>query len=96
MREHSGIAGAIAGAAFVFLVILPALIAIAIITFLVIYAIVKAFGVGGDHASAGTVIVGVALLVTVFATAIATGLGLLGRAMSPRKKRRTENKPSSP
>ncbi len=90
MREHSGIAGAIAGAALVSLVILPALIAIAIITFLVIYAIVKALGVGGDHVSAGTVIVGVVLLVTVFATAIATAIGLLGRSMSPRKRRRDE------
>ncbi len=88
MREHSGVAGAIAGASFVFFVALPALLAISFIAFLLVYAIVKVFGVGGEGPSAGTVILGALGAQALLSTLLAAGAGWLGRSMSPRKRRR--------
>jgi hypothetical protein len=90
VREDRGIAIGIAAVAALFLAALPFLLPTTIWIVLTVYAIVKASGsapVGPDPAAVVLSIVGI---VTFFTLAIAGAVALLGRAMTPRKKRRRD------
>ena len=79
MREDTAISLGLAGALVGFFVILPALLAVAIYTFLTIYAIVKAIGSAPDSASALSVTIGMVAIVGSFTTLIFLGVYLIGR-----------------
>ena len=90
MREDRGIAIGIAAVAALFLAALPFLLPTTIWIVLTVYAIVKASGsapVGADPAAVVLSIIGI---VTFFTLAIAGAVALLGRAMTPKKKRRRD------
>jgi hypothetical protein len=55
--------------------------------FLFVYAIVKAFGPETTHASPTTVLVGVVVIVGALTVAFTTGIGIVGRSMTPRRRR---------
>jgi hypothetical protein len=56
--------------------------------FLFVYAIVKAFGPETAHASPTTVLLGLVVIVGMLTLALTTGIAMLGRAMTPRRRRR--------
>jgi hypothetical protein len=90
VREDRGIAIGIAAVAALSLAALPFLLPTTIWIVLTVYAIVKAAGsapVGADPAAVVLSIVGI---VTLFTLAIAGAVALLGRAMTPKKKRRRD------
>jgi hypothetical protein len=88
MKENSGIAAAIAGSILGFFTVLAFVIAVLMFAFLFVYAIVKAFGPETTHASPTTVLVGVVVIVGALTVAFTTGIGMLGRSMTPRGRRR--------
>ena len=90
MREHTGIALAIAGAVVTFMTALASVIVVLLWTALTIYAIVKAIGSAPDSASATTVLLILVGLVTVLTLALAGAIALVGRSMTPRRRRRGE------
>jgi uncharacterized BrkB/YihY/UPF0761 family membrane protein len=90
MRENSGIALAIAASILGFFVMLAFVIVVLMFGFLFVYAIVKAFG--PEHASPTTVLVGLVVIVGTLTVALTTGIGMLGRSMTPRRRRRWETR----
>jgi hypothetical protein len=88
IREHTGLSIGIAALVVAFFVIMPALIAVTVYTFLTAYAIVKAVGSAPKPASALTVLVGVAIIVATFASLLGGAIALVGRTMNPRKRAR--------
>jgi O-antigen/teichoic acid export membrane protein len=87
MKENSGIAAAIAGSILGFFSMLAFVVAPLMFAFLFVYAIVKAFGPETAHASPTTVLVGVVAIVGALTVAFTIGLGVLGRSMTPRRRR---------
>lgn len=88
MREHTGIALAIAGAVVTFMTMLAAVLVVLLWTALTVYAIVKAIGSAPDSASATTVLLIVVGLVTTLTLTLAGAIALVGRSMTPRRRRR--------
>ena len=87
MREHTGTSFAIAVVAVAFLVALPFLLPTALWFVLTAYAIVKAAGSAPDDAGALAVLLAVVATVTVFTLLIALAIYVLGRPMTPKKRR---------
>jgi hypothetical protein len=90
MKENSGIAAAIAASILSFFMMLAFVIVALMFAFLFVYAIIKAFGPETAHASPTTVLVGVVVIVGGLTVAFTTGIGILGRSMTPRRRRRGE------
>ena len=88
MHEDRGISIGIAVVVVLFLAALPWLIPTTIWIVLTIYAIVKAAGSAPDHANATAVVLSIPAIVTFFTVAIAVGVALLGRAITPKKRKR--------
>ncbi|MEO8477113.1 MAG: hypothetical protein ABI572_08695 [Actinomycetota bacterium] len=86
--DSKGVALGVAGLTVTFFVLLPVFVAVAVYTFLSVYAIVKGVEGGSDQPDATTIMVGVVLLVTVFVLLVAVGVMLLGRMADPKKRRR--------
>ena len=95
MREHRGVAAAIAVTSIAFLVALPFAIPSTIWVVLVVYAIVKAFGSAPEQPDAAALLLAIVVIVTFFTIAIAVAVSLLGRAMSPKRRKRgaTQHRP---
>jgi hypothetical protein len=87
VHEHRGLSIAIAMIAVAFLATLPFALTILIWLSLCIYSLVKMIGAGDDHAVALTVLLQVVLLVGFLALAYAGTIALIGRSMSPRRRR---------
>jgi hypothetical protein len=68
--------------------VLPVLLFISIWTLVSVYAIVKWAGSAPDQPNPVVLVVGVASLVMLFVVLIAVGIGLMGRAMNPKKRAR--------
>jgi hypothetical protein len=83
-----GVALAVAGLSVAYLLILPVLLAIAIYTFITVYAIVKAIDSGPDTADAGVVLIGIVGLVTLFVVLLGGGMWAIGRAADPKRRPR--------
>jgi hypothetical protein len=83
-----GVALAVAGLSVAYMLILPALLAIGIYTFITVYAIVKAVDSGPDTADAGVVFIGIVGLVTLFVVLLGGGLWAIGRAADPKRRPR--------
>ena len=92
MRENSGIAVAIAASIVGFFMMLAFIIVVLMFAFLFVYAIIKAFGPDTAHASPTTVLLGLVVIVGTLTVALTTGIGLLGRSMTPRRRRREETR----
>jgi hypothetical protein len=90
MREHTGIAIAVAAVVTTVLTLLAWLLVVLMWTALTIYALVKAIGSAPDGASATTVVLVVVGLVTALALLLTVPIALVGRSMTPRKKPRKE------
>ena len=88
MRENRGIAIGIAVVAFLFLASLPFVIPTTIWFALTIYAIVKGAGSAPQQPDAAAVVLTIVGIVSFFTIAIAVAITLLGRAMTPRRRRR--------
>ena len=88
MRENRGISTAIAVVTLLFLAAMPFLMPTAIWIVLSVYAIVKGAGSAPDHPNAVTVVLSIVGIVTVSTLAIAAAIALLGRAMTPKRRRR--------
>ncbi len=82
-----GVSLGVAGLTVTFFVLLPAVVAVAIYTFVTVYAIVKGVSGGSDTPDPITILVGIVLLVTLFTVLVAVGVMLLGRMADPKKRR---------
>jgi hypothetical protein len=87
-QGSKGVALAVAGLSVAYLLILPVLLAIAIYTFITVYAIVKAVDLGPDTADAGVVLIGIVGLVTLFIVLLGGGMWAIGRAADPKRRPR--------
>lgn len=90
MSEQRGAAGAVAGASVIFFMTLGAVIVVLGWIGLTIYALVKAIGGGSDQPGATAIVLFFVLLVTALVTAFTASIGLIGRGMTPRKRRARE------
>jgi hypothetical protein len=90
VRGDRGISIGIVVVVVLVLAALPWLIPTTIWIALTVYAIVKAAGSAPDHANATAVVLSIVGIVTFFTVAIAGAVALLGRAMTPKKRRRDE------
>jgi quinol-cytochrome oxidoreductase complex cytochrome b subunit len=88
MREHRGLAVTIALTSFALLVTLPFAIPSTIWVVLFVYAIVKAFGSAPEQADPFAIVLAIVVVVTFFTIALAVAVSLLGRAMSPKRRKR--------
>jgi hypothetical protein len=68
--------------------VLPVLLFVSIWIMVSVYAIVKWAGSAPDQPNPVVLVVGVASLVMLFVVLIAAGVGLMGRAMNPKKRAR--------
>ena len=89
MHEHRGAAAAVALTALIFLMTLGAVVVILGWLGLTVYAVVAAVR-GSAHPSPLVVSMFFVLLVGTLVTAFAGSLSLVGRSMSPRKRRRDD------
>jgi hypothetical protein len=88
MREHRGIAVAVAVVSVAFLATMGPVILILGWTGFSVYALVKWIGSAPDAANPAVVILLFVGIVTVLTTLLGVTIGLAGRAMTPRKRRR--------
>jgi len=88
MRENRGLAAAIAVTSLVFLVTLPFAIPTTIWIVLFVYAIVKAAGSAPEQADPFAIVLAIVVVVTFFTLAIGVAVSLLGRAMTPKRRKR--------
>ena len=78
----------IAITSFALLVTLPFAIPSTIWVVLFVYAIVKAAGSAPEQADPAAILLAIVAIVTFFTLAIMVAVSLLGRAMSPKRRRR--------
>jgi hypothetical protein len=88
VHEDRGISIGIAVVVVLFLAALPFLLPTVIWIGLTVYAIVKGAGSAPDHANPAVVVLSIVGIVTFFTVAIAAAVTLLGRAITPKKRRR--------
>jgi hypothetical protein len=86
-RGSNAIGLAVAGVIVAFFALIPFLILVALYLFLTIYAVVRAIGPGmGENPVA--ILVGFALITSTFATLLGVAIHLVGRSLTPKKRRR--------
>lgn len=90
MREHRGLSIVLSLASLGFFTTLAFALTVAIWVALSVYALVKMIGSAPDSADAVVVLISVVLLVGAFATAFAGAIALVGRPMTPRKRKDRE------
>lgn len=88
MNEHRGAAVAVAAMIVTFLTILATLLVVTGWIGMSIYAMVKAIGSAPDAANPQVVVLLFLGLVATFTVLLAAGIALVGRAMTPRKRKR--------
>jgi hypothetical protein len=93
MHEHRGLSISIAMASLGFFASLAAMLVVLIWIALSVYALVKMIGSAPDSANPTAVLVTVVLLVGTLVTLLAAGIALLGRSMTPRKRKDRERIP---
>jgi hypothetical protein len=90
MHEHRGLSIAIAVASLGFLATLAFTLVVAVWIALSVYALVKMIGSAPDSPDPVVVLVTVVLLVGALVTGLAGTIALIGRPMTPRKRRDRE------
>ena len=88
MREHTGVAIAVAAVVTTVLTMLAWLLVVVVWTALTIYALVKWIGSAPDAASPTTVLLIVVGIVTAFVLLLTVPIALVGRSMTPRRRRK--------
>ena len=88
MRENRGLAAAIAITSLAFLVTLPFTIPSTIWLVIFVYAIVKAIGSAPEQTDPAALLIAIVAVVTFFTLAISVAVSLLGRAMTPKRRKR--------
>lgn len=88
MREQTGPAFGVAAVAVAFMVALGGVVVVLGWIALSIYALVKAIGSAPDAASPTTVLLIVVGLVTALTAALGGTLALVGKSMTPRRRRK--------
>jgi len=81
---------AIAGMTVTFYVALAALVVVGMWTVLCVYAIVKWIGSAPKAPDPTVIVLSVVLLVTLLVTLLAVGIGLVGRSMTPKKRKKAK------
>src|ERR1700752_4260240 len=87
--RSNGIGIAVAGIVLAFFAIFPFILIVVLYLFVTIYAIVRALG-PGEGENAVVVVVGFVLLTSAFAILIAVTVHLVGRSITPKRKRATD------
>ena len=87
MYEHRGLSIVLALASLGFLATLAFTLTVAIWITLSVYALVKMIGSAPDSADPVVVLVAIVLLVSAFVAALGGTIALLGRSMTPRKRK---------
>jgi len=90
MREHTGVAIAVAGVVTTVLTVFAVVLVVLTWTALTIYALVKWIGSAPDSASPTTVLLIVVGLVTALALLLTLPIALVGRSMTPRRRKRAD------
>jgi uncharacterized membrane protein required for colicin V production len=90
MREGTGTSGVIAGMIVVFGMFLGAVLATTIYAAITVYVIVKWIGSASDAANPVVILLLVVLSTGMFVTLLGLAINLIGRSMTPRKRRRAE------
>ena len=85
-RGSNAIGLAVAGVIVAFFAVMPFVILVALYLFLTIYAIVRAIGPGAGENTV-TILVGFALITSTFATLLGVAIHLLGRSLTPKRRR---------
>lgn len=93
MREGTGASTVIAGMIVAFGMFLGAVLALTIYTAITVYAIVKWIGAASDAANPVVILLIVVLSTGTFATLLGLAINLVGRSMTPRRRRRSEREP---
>jgi hypothetical protein len=88
MREGAGIAGAIAVLLVVGLLMLPALVAVFLFLFFTIMGMIKGTDFRAATLDLPVLFTGIALIVATLVVLLLVGAGLIGRPLTPKKKRR--------
>jgi hypothetical protein len=87
MPENGGIALGIGAMALALFILLPALIVGMMFLLLFVYAIVQIFAHDASEAAAIVVLVGLVAIVTVLLLGLTGATALIGRSLTPRKRR---------
>ena len=85
-RGSNAIGLAVAGVIVAFFAVMPFVILVALYLFLTIYAIVRAIGPGAGENTV-TILVGFALITSTFATLLGVAIHLIGRSLTPKRRR---------
>jgi hypothetical protein len=86
--EGAGIAGAIGALLLFGLVLLPALVAVLLFLFLTIMGMIKGTDFRATTLNVPIVFAGLAAIVAAVVVLLLTGAGLIGRGLTPKKRRR--------
>jgi len=92
IREHTGIGVAIAGVIVAFMTSCAAVLAFLIWLTLTIYALVKWIGSASEAPSATTIALLLVSLVTLLGVALAATIALVGRSMTPKRRKRRDRR----
>ena len=87
MPEGSGAAGGIAGALVAFFVFLPALLVVALYLFFTIVTMVHGTDLRATTVNVPMMVTGVAVVTAVLVTLVFVGVNLVGRSLTPSKRR---------
>jgi hypothetical protein len=92
VREHTGTGVAVAGVIVMFMTSFAAVLAFLAWLALTIYALVKGVGSAPDAPNATTIALVLVSLVTLLAVALAGTIALVGRSMTPKRRRRRDRR----
>jgi glycerol-3-phosphate acyltransferase PlsY len=88
MREGGGIATGIGFALFLYLLLLPLLLAVFLYTFFSIYAMTKGSAFGATTINLAVWFAGVAVIPALLLALLMGGVSLIGRSLHPSRRRR--------
>jgi hypothetical protein len=88
LREGSGIAGGIAAAILFGFVLLPALLAPLLFLFFTIMGMIKGTDFRASTINVPILMIGIVVIVTTLVLLLLVGVGVIGRSLSPPKRRR--------
>jgi hypothetical protein len=87
--DGKGVGVALGGLNVALYALLPVMIVVGVWTLISVYAIVKWIGSAPQEPNAAVIVLGVAMMVSLFVVLFAVGVGLVGRSLSPKRRKRT-------
>jgi hypothetical protein len=88
MGEGSGIAGAIASFVLLGVLLLPGVLVLLLFVFFTVMGMIEGTDFRASTLNVPVLLTGVAVVTTALVVAILAGAGLIGRSLTPRKRRR--------